>query len=396
MKALLVLGLSLAAAGASAVDTTHHRYWRALPDEVATGNVAFEPDGTMLAHARRDLGDVRIVDANGEQVPWRRLEPRQVAPEPAQVLNAGRIGDDAVALVDVGQRREPYERVDLDVEGEDFVGRVTVRGADSRAGPFVELSTTTVFDVQGATHARSTTVVLPATDYRFLELRASGVVAIRGATVLGQYERPQLVRRRHAIVAGDPDRGRESVYTLDFGLNGVPVSRLEVDAATERYDRPIRVESSRDGEHWVSLAAGRITRDEDVAENALEFGSEARLLRVTIENGDDPPLEDVRLETFGRSRAIVVEAGHPTPLRVYYGNPRLAPPSYEFARLAAERPERVLDPSQLAPEQVNEAYVAPPVPFLERHDWVVEAALVAAALALGAIGLLVLLRSRAG
>lgn len=392
MKLVALLGALALAAG---VEQSEFRYTRALPPEVATGRVAFEPDGLMLAHARDALADLRILDANGRQVPWRRVPEAVAGPAPAVVLNSGRRGGQAVALVDVGPGRRVYERAELDIAGGNFVGRVTVLGADRRSGPYTRLSTTTVFDVEGATRARSTAVVFPPTDFRFLELRATGVARIEGATVFAQYERPQLVRRRHAILAGVKDRGRTSVYTLDFGVRGVPVTRLEIRAdRTARYDRPVRVDGSNDRATFTPLGGGRMTRAPGISSRAVDLDSRFRYLRVTIENGDDPPLRFVMIETYGPSFAVMVEPGHPAPLQAYYGDPDLAAPSYEFARLPAERPAEILDASQIAPEKVNPAFALPEESFVERNRWLVQAVLALAALVVAAAGLLAL-RKRA-
>ncbi len=387
--ATLLVALSLAAA----VDVNEFRYTRALPEEVAGGRVAFEPDGLLLAHARRGLADLRVIDTQGNQVPWRRVPSEIVGPGPARVLNTGRRGGEAVALIDVGPRRRVYERAELDIAGGNFVGRVTVLGADRRTGPYTQLSTTTVFDVRGATSARSTTVVFPATDFRFLELRATGVSRIEGATVFAQYERPRLVRRRHAILAGEKDRGRVSVYTLDFGVRGTPVTKLEIRAdRTERYDRPVTVEGSNDRTRFTPLGGGRMTRAPGISSRTVDIESRFRYLRVTIENGDDPPLRFVMIETYGPSFAVMVESGRPAPLRLYYGDPDLDAPSYEFARLPAERPTGILDPSQLGPEQLNPAFELPEEPFGERNRWLIQVALAAAALVVAAAGFLALRR----
>jgi hypothetical protein len=384
--------LALAAVSAAAiagVDASAFRYTRTVPDEVAAGRVAFEPDGLLLAHSRPGLADLRIVDAEGGPVPWRRVPQEIVGPGPAVLLNSGRRGDQAVALIDVGPRRRFYERAELDIAGGDFVGRVTVLGADRRAGPYTRLSTTTVFDVEGATSARSTTVVFPPTDFRFLELRATGVSRIEGATVFAQFERPRLVRRRHAVLAGVRERGRASVYTLDLGVRRIPVTRLEIRAdRTPRYDRPVRVEGTNDRRRFAWLGDGRMTRAPGISSQTIELQSRFRYLRVTIENGDDPPLEFVRTETYGPSFAVMVEAGHPAPLRLYYGADEVVAPSYEFARLPAERPVEILDPSRLAPERPNPAFELPGPTFGERNRWIVSAALLAAALVVAAAGVL--------
>jgi hypothetical protein len=389
LAAVVIAALAL---GAGAVDETRFRYTRTLPPEVAEGRVGFEPDGAMLAHTRDGFGDLRVLDAEGNPVPWRRVpEERRGVGRVASVLNSGVRGGAAVALVDVGPRPGPYTRVELVLEGGNFVGRVTAFGADRRAGPFTRLSTTTVYDVEGAEAARSTTIVLPPTDHRYLELRATGVRRISGAVVLGEFERPELVRRRHRLLPPE-QTGAATVLLLDLGVRGVPVTRLELRAdAPAAFDRPVRVEGSNDRETWVTVGVGRTTRAPGLLSPPLDLVSELRYLRVTVRNGDDPPLERIRTETFGPSFALMVEAGRPGPLRLLYGA-QVAAPSYEFARLPVDRPIRVLDASQLPPERANPAFAAPGRSFGERNRWVVQAALGLAALVVGVAGFLALRR----
>ena len=389
MKLVAVLAAASLAAG---VEQSDFRYTRVLPKEVAGGKIGFEPDGLLLAHARSGFGDLRVVDASGAQVPWRFVpDDRVQVGLPATVLNSGRQGNVAVALVDVGPGRRVYQRVELGIAGGNFVGRVTALGADARNGPFTSLSTTTVYDVAGAKRARSTTIVLPPTDQRFLQLRATGVMRITGATVLGEFERPNLVRRRHGVLPGRRERARATVYTLDFGVRGTLVTTLELRTAEPAtYDRPVRVDGSNDRRTFAGLAAGRMTRAPGLLSPPIEFSSRYRYLRVAIENGDDPPLR-VRTETYGPSFALMVEGGHLPPLRLLYGA-NVQPPSYEYARLPVERPVAVLEPSRLAPERLNPAFELPGKPFGERHRWLVQAALALAALAVATAGFLAVRR----
>jgi hypothetical protein len=387
VKLVAVLAATSLAAG---VQQDDFRYTRVLPEQVAGGKIGFEPDGLLLAHTCcANFADLRVVDASGAQVPWRFVpDDRVQVGLPATVLNSGRQVNVAVALVDVGPGRHVYQRVELGIAGGNFVGRVTALGADARNGPFTTLSTTTVYDVAGAKRARSTTIVLPPTDQRFLRLRATGVRRITGATVLGEFERSDLVRRRHAVLSGEKVRARSTVFTLDFGVSGTPVTKLElrtVEPAT--YDRPVRVDGSNDRHTFVPLANGRMTRAPRLLSPPIELDSRYRYLRITIENGDDPPLGAVRTETYGPSFALMVEGGHPRPLRLLYGA-NVDAPSYEYARLPVDRPVEVLEPSRLAPERPNPAFELPGKPFGERHRWLVQAALALAALVVAAAGLL--------
>jgi hypothetical protein len=384
------LTIVIAAALVGGVQEASFRYTRAVPDGVAGGRLAFEPDSALLGHARDGLRDLRVLDAAGDDVPWRFVPDERLSVGHAvRVLNSGRRGQAAVALVDVGSTRRVYERVELGIAGGRFLGRVTAFGADRRAGPFTRLSTTTVYDVHGASRARSTTIVLPPTDYRFLELRASGVRRITGATVLGELERPSLVRRP-PVLRDVRHHARASVAMLDLGLAGVPVSRLELAASgTERYDRPVTVEGSDDRRTFFWVADGRITRAPGLSSPALDLHS--RFLRVTVANGDDAPLRGLRAETFGPSYAVMVEGGHVRPLRLVYGA-AVAPPDYEFARLPVEQPVAVLGPSRLPPEARNPGFALPGPTFGERNRWLVQAALGLAAVVVAAAGVLALRR----
>ena len=189
----------------------------------------------MLAHTREGFADLRVVDAGGAQVPWRRVpEERVVVGHEAAVLNSGRRGDAAVALVDVGGARRVYERVELGIDGGNFVGRVTALGADRRDGPFTRLSTTTVYDVRGASGraARRSCCRRRTTGSSSCARAASGGSPARRCS--GAFERPDLVRRRHAVLRRAATTARTTITTLDFGVAGVPVTRLELRAPRPR------------------------------------------------------------------------------------------------------------------------------------------------------------------
>jgi hypothetical protein len=391
VRAAALALLALVAAGvasAAAIEPADFRYERGLAAHGAAEPIAFEPDGLMLLHARTGFRDLRILDAYGVQVPWRRLPELEEAAREVQLLNAGRSGNEAVALLDLKPAPAPYDRIELDIPQASFVGRVRVLGSDRRAGPYRLLSTTGIYSLQGAEDARSTTAVVPRSDFRFLEVAASNVTRIEGARVSGSGERARLTRRRHAILGGATSGGAETQLTLDLGTSRIPVTELAVSSSTPTYERPLRVEGSNDLEDFRRLADARIFRFSGSSSAPVSFDSRFRYLRVTIENGDDAPLRGVRLETRGPSQAILLEPGHEPPFRLLYGGPEVEAPSYEFARIPPPAVRTVLGPAQLGPEHVNEAFEPPADarPFAERHPAVIQLALALAAAALVAGG----------
>lgn len=350
------------------------------------GPIAFDADAPLFAHAGSGFAGLRIVDARGAQVPW-RLFPPSPAPLPRRfpLLDVGRSGGAAVALLDLGQHPGVHDRIDLDLPGHGFVGAVTVSGSDDRQ-TFTLLGSTRVFDLAGAGgRARSTAVTFPPSDFRYLQLRATGVARIDGATVSGSSPAGKA----------KPVPWRSYHGQLDLGGANVPVDSIRITAATDRYDRRVTVAARNPGGPWRTIATGRIFRLYGTPSPPIELATSARYLRVTIVNGDDPPLVRVRVQPLARPRTILVEGGHQEPLRLLYGGRSRTAPDYEFARL----PRGTLDlgrlrQGSLGPAELNAAYEPAPDTrsWVKRHPIVIDAALALAATIVGFGGFLALRR----
>ncbi len=393
---LASLAVGVQPAGAQ-VDQGDLRYLRPLAAGTG-GPVLIEPDGALFEHSRPGFADLRIADARGREVAWRQTpRERSSGSEEVTVLNSGRQGRFAVGLLDLGAERRVRDRLVLQVPDRDFVGRAVVLGADDRDGPFVRLSETGIYDVGGAEPARSTIAVFPPSDFRYLLVKATGASRITGASVSGAGERPPLLRREARSISQRQD-GTRTIVTLDLGFGNVPVDELRITAWNGRYERPVVISGSNfQRQRFVPLTTARILRFPGSDSAPISVSARDRYIRIEIENGDDAPLRGIEVTAWGRSRPILVEAGHPPPYTAYYGSSRASSPSYDFARLPAsalgvERAER----GQLGPERENPAFEPPPDTrsFAERNPALLTASLVLAALAVGAVGLLALRRRK--
>lgn len=395
LLATLVVGIDPAAA--AEFDRADFHYVRPLAVKSGEASVRVEPDGTLFAHSLPGLADLRIADADGQTVPWRRLRSeRGPRLEAVRVLNSGRQGHSAVALLDLGAERQVRDRALLEIPDRGFVGRAVVRGADDRDGPFTRLSATGVYDVRGAQPARSTVAVFPASDFRYLLVSVTGVSRISGARVSGAKEQPRLLRRE-AKATTRRESGARTLITLDLGFRNIPVDELRITARAKRYERPITILGSNEGQRFTPLAAARIFRFAGSSSAPIPVGADHRYIRIEIENGDDAPLREVEVSAWSRSRAILLEGGHPPPFAAYYGSPHTAAPDYDFARL----PRSALGTARPVPgrwgaARENPAFEPPADTrsFAARNPILVNGALALAALALGAVGLLAL-RKRA-
>jgi len=355
------------------------RFERAL-DPSSKAPVEIVPDGSMYAHAQPDFGDLRIVDARGRQVPW-RLEPQsRSAVRALPVLDQGTRNGRAVARV-----RTPVavDRVTLVVPDRNFVGLATAFGS-SDGKTWTRLSTTQIYDVNGATSARSTTVLLPPNDFHYLEFRASHVRRIDGVTVATVPKSERLEQ----LGAHVTHHGRDVV--VDLGHAKVPVDELRVSAANARYDRPFTVFAG-----GTIAESGELVRLGAPTTTVIPVHLRTRYLRIHVENGDDPPLRGLTVTAWSTPRPLLLEGGHPGPFTVYYGAPRLRPPVYEWARL----PVRALhldaaQPASLGPERRNTSFhVVDTRSFFAKHRSLVSAALALCAAVVIAAGAFALRRT---
>ena len=187
------------------------------------------------------------------------------------------------------------------------------------------------------------------------------------------------------------EQGKDTVFTFSVPKN-VPVERVEftIDAAQPNFRRQIEVQSGKN--EWPN--SGEISRVHmvrhgqkiDFEQSALELGGiRPETLKVTIHNGDDPPLKitSTRLEQYERRVYFnASEAPH-----LYYGDEKLDEPVYDYAKLFQQ--ETNAAPAQLGPEQTNTAYTGRPDdrPWTEKHPAVLWVAIGAAVVVLGAIAL---------
>jgi hypothetical protein len=366
-----VIAALLAAIVAAAAPVQQHLGFERQLQPAGRGPVQLVPDGPMFGHARPGFPDLRIVDSRGEQVAWRPLPPPPTTEaRNVPVFDAGHRGALAVARIDLGRVHAPVDRVTLQIPDARFVSSVTAYGSDDRR-VWTRLSTTEIYAVEGAAPARSTTLLLPPTRFRYLEVRAAHVSRIMGAVVAGTTPRPTLAEVPAHVKAG------ATVVVVDLRYRNVPVDELRISSATPRYDRPFTVEA-----HGAEIAAGTLVRIGRPRQTIVPVSTRARILRIRIANGDDPPLRDVHVQALARPRTLLVEGGHTRPLTIFYGGTVRAP-AYDYARLptSALALARAL-PGKLGPEQPNPEYaVVDTRSFFARHRSLVTAALVLAAAA---------------
>jgi hypothetical protein len=410
----LALFLQLNANPSLEPDPAHFRYQRAV--SINSGDsqqaCAILP-GDIFAHAAPTLADLRLYTSGSkQQQPYALTLSEAASPsnDPAALLNLGtRSGHIAF---DLQMPPRPYTSVVLDLNAKDFLATAKVFGQSSPgpAGPITFLGDYTLFDLTGQRLSRSTTLNLQESTFPQLHIDLTVSPApnapasvfpasvVAGASVPPSRE-AQTLYTRVAETSSLAQRDHTSVATFHLAAR-IPVERVEFvlqPGFHANFSRSVVIMASSGPHSQPEEITGQISRIE-----LTEGGHTLRQLQLTvpatlganmqaaadvqvaIQDGDDRPLAiaAVRLEMRQRQLCFEPAAGS-SPATLFYGDPDLRAPSYDYARLFV--PNTNIRAATLGPEQLNPAFIprADTRPFSERHPELLWVALIAVILVLG-------------
>ncbi|MGA2067433.1 MAG: DUF3999 family protein [Thermoguttaceae bacterium] len=371
-----------------------------LPKPGVAGRVAITVPVSVFDEARRDLGDLRLYDGRGREVPYAlrvrsaRNERQQLA---AQEFNRQANADRSVEVsLDLGPRPAEHEEVDVRTAGSDFRRRVVLEGSDNRRDWGTLLGEAWV--VRFRVDDRDLDIHrlhYPAGRFRYLRVRVypdlgkpadapkiEAVGVYHTVREPGEYvTRPAILQPREAVPAKG---GPGSAWVLDLGGRHVPCEKLLLEIDGAEFVRPYQVEELPEGEGLLEgegprqvVASGQLRREAGEARKPLEIplGREvqARRLRLVVTDHHNPPLAIHDAHYTAAARQVVFERGKDLvePLRLYAGNYAAGPPHYDFAAALAAVLEPQPATAELGPPEPNPIFEPEPKPWTERWPWLV-------------------------
>jgi Protein of unknown function (DUF3999) len=404
IKMSAVLLAAVIVAGPSIPYFKYQRAVQAQPD----GQRFVAADEQIWKNARPDLGDLRLY--NGQQeVPYALMVERgsrENDNKDVRVLQQSVVDGKTQFVMDMAGVAE-YDHIDLKLAAKNYVAHARVEGQEDLHGTqWALLAESILYDLSKENLGGNSVLRLPLSTYKYLRVTIDGPVKpedIRGATSEVRQEQkavwrdvggaPTLTETSMSAARNDPSRRSGKATVLTFAVpEKVPIDRVafDIDPAQPNFRRSVQVTDEKD----AYIGSGQIDRvhmvrsgqkidsdDHDVAFSAVGH----KALKIIIDNGDDPPLKlkSARLQQL--EHRLYFETPASAPLTLYYGDEKLEPPVYDYAKLFLLAKDAA--PAQFGAEQRNAAYTGRPDerPWTERHPAVLWIAIVAAVLILGAI-----------
>jgi hypothetical protein len=407
-----VLGIS---AGPLRADDAKREYFSNVRDVNVT-----QPDLTNYAvvdpeiwmHARGDLGDLRLYGRGNVPYALRVMGTAEfIQQRPLKILNRGLYHGNPQFMLDMSGV-DVFDEIVLQVNQRDFDRLVTVQGANTPdASDWVTIATSPIYDFTQHKLGSNFVIPVPTSNFHYLLLTITGEGWDRGNEIRPDQVQGATARntlRANAVWDSVPPiavrsetKNRNTVISFDLP-KAVPVGRIQFEVPAEKIDfrRQVTIEThtERGGvpedEAWQSIADGELSRVRSAGGKVhedLEISTHdlrAEHWRITINNGDDPPLP-VRLYPQSLERRLYFAPRGATTFKLYYGDDKIGAPVYDYDKFFRDADAKSAVVAELGPGTHNPDYEPRPDEraWSERNGWVLWVAMVVAILGIGGVAL---------
>jgi len=310
-----------------AIELTEWKYKADVTIEDGTGEyckLILTPD--VYNAAKPDLGDIRLVNTSGEQVPYVLVRPKDTTErqkyEP-DVINLSTNSDRAsMVTLDFG-KKTVKNSIEVITEGNNFRRAVKVEGSNDNIEFFTLVEQAYIFAV--TYNRRFEQIDLPKNDYRYLRITVRPMTTEEKSPVIDEvraFKTEKSLAERHPVEMTlkeqiEDEKNNSSIYVYDLVYRRLPVSEIELEVADDSFYRYVTIEG-RDAEtrevkvysednrqrtrnvevKWERIISNTIYRYTDAKEQkherlALSIPSGSlvyRYLKITISNYDDRPV----------------------------------------------------------------------------------------------------------
>jgi uncharacterized protein DUF3999 len=343
-------------------------------------------DGTYAA--------VRIVDDAGTETPF-AIDPNRETPpnaQPLQLSDTGFVtGQYSQAIVDFGTDPVLHDAVRIVTTRQNYLEHVSVKSSDDLKTWRVERADAVIYQVASdAADSGNQTISFPPTRSRWLRMRVHDrSEAFPFSTV---YEDTRPPREALADVAPlavtMADAAGRQRWQVDFSNGYREGAAVSVLGGAVAFARAITVETSDDGTNWTPVLGRQpiVRNPNDVATIVPFEHAFAKHWRVTIDNGNDSPVDGLSLTLLAPPHVLVFSAQPGHSYALLAGNPAATAPSYDLGVVLSQRDWHADQIAATLPPSTNTAF-SDPRPVTERVPWLVDAGFVIASLIIGALAL---------
>lgn len=348
MNAYFIALLMLPAVARAAINPADWKYSREIEKPSAKAEYAgVDVDAPTHEAARADLSDIRILDAQGAEIPFALLTSKEyqtTGKKSGLMTDLGHTQDATSFIIASDDPLEFHNRILIQTSSQNFRRRVQIEASDDKKHWRVLRDDAVIFRISSDYSESHLSVDYPRSTQKYLRATIFGdgqpPLNVLGASII-QIQKSALAKSTWAPAALQRhEEGKTSVWDVDMGFENVPVSNIEFTTPEKNFQRHAAVTVS--GKDLNGITAKRIVgsallnrmtlqsaRGENIAIELPPLSS--RRFRIEIDNGDNPPLKIDKIIVHGPAAMLFFPVDKPWPYRLLAGNAKASAPNYDLA-----------------------------------------------------------------
>jgi hypothetical protein len=356
--------------------------------------------------------ELRVFDSGGREVPslvHSAVSHGEIIDRPVTIFNRAFIdGDTQTLSIELdGRKPQPVNEFVFEIGNEQYSARVRVEA--SQDGESWQILRDGLHLIRHAVKDEKIAYLhnvlrVPTARFRFyrftlrptLPNAARGDVAEEPLEVAGVAVR-EVVRRGSSLTLRPQlerhsddrdDDSRHHYYKLDLGRENLGVDHVEFDVAATDFTRPASLwEWSPERNRRTRRLASTVIfqYDDDVHTEFSGFTTDARVLILMIDQGDDEPVpvSSARASRPRQQVRFIGPASMQPPLALYFDPDKARKPRYDLERRLREHAVTSFTELEAGPLEQNPSYAKAPAPRSESIPYLLYAIVIPLVLALG-------------
>ncbi len=391
----LVLGNTVCADGTS---PDKFQYYKELHTQ-GEGLRSFEIDPEIYAAATASASDIRIFSGENAEVQYHKynkLSFDNVVESNISFEIINRYDDGGlVSATFVGDSSmEPYDAITIDISTNNFLLSPKLSGSKDGINFYPIASRGYIYSFEDRNKGSNNKITFDKVDYKYLkaefEVAAGKVFSqdIKNASYVRDFVNKPVQKGISAKLVSLSTADKMTTAVIDTGYSNLPVSGISTICADKNFSRGVRVFTGNDMKDFSFVSEERISSfdigDYKVEKKKIEVGSICgRYIKLIIDNQDSEALSIQGAEVFYLPDNIVFEAESDQSYRVYYGSKAYEAPVYDMSYIADKIDKEKLVKAQLGPAVINPDYKKEDIPFTDRNNYFMTAAIILIVMALG-------------
>ncbi|MFH0856741.1 MAG: DUF3999 family protein [bacterium] len=366
------------------------------------GLIKFSLDDEMFSNSKNDLSDMRIIDNNGNEAPYKlaisedKYESEKFYPKMLNNSYAPGVGTSVILEFQEGQKE--VNQLKIITPADNFQRNVKIYGSDDKEKWNIIKADEYIYDYtdkKGNFKSQNTTLNFPLSIFKYIKIEIadsdntpifiSSVEAVKYVK-----DDSKKIERQVKYEKKENSEEKTTEILVDLGSLGIPTNAINLNISDENFNRGVLIYSGADINNLQYLNNGYIFRygtAKFTGENLkVEFPEiNDRYIKMVIQNKDDRPLDMGDITVLSIYREVIFNAKEGNYYKAYYGNEKANFPEYDLNKYFDYLDLKNSDGATISAQKENPSYVPdkePEKPLSERIPYLMPSALVIICLAL--------------